>query len=99
MLRDSPLLTSPAPYNAADQRISIWPSTLELALDAKGGEWKLQVRAFSPTWLPLPGNEECWPQAVQLDNQIVPVTSRSGVAAINLTPGLHTVSGNFVWKQ
>lgn len=99
VLWDSPHLASPAPYNAADQRISIWPSTLELSLGAQGGEWKLQVRAFSPTWLPLPGNEECWPQAVQLDNQIVPVVSRAGLPSINLAPGLHTVSGNFVWKQ
>ncbi|MFM7115522.1 MAG: hypothetical protein ACKO0N_02720, partial [Planctomycetota bacterium] len=99
VLWDSPLLASPAPYNSASERISIWPSTLELSLGAQGGEWKLQVRAFSPTWLPLPGNEECWPQAVQLDNQIVPVVSREGVPSINLAPGLHSVSGNFVWRE
>lgn len=99
VLWDSPQLLSPAPYNSATERISIWPSTLELSLGAEGGQWQLQVRAFGPTWLPLPGNEECWPQAVQLDNQIVPVVSREGVPSINLSPGLHTVSGNFIWKQ
>ena len=92
-------LTSPAPYNSVEQRISVWPSTLELSLGAQAGEWKLQVRAFSPTWLPLPGNDECWPQAVQLDNQIVPVVSRNGVPSIFLTPGLHAVAGGFIWKQ
>ncbi|MFM7738760.1 MAG: hypothetical protein ACKO9H_05100, partial [Planctomycetota bacterium] len=44
VLWDSPHLTSPAPFNTANERISIWPSALELSLGAQGGEWKLQVR-------------------------------------------------------
>jgi hypothetical protein len=87
VLWDSPQLTSPLLYDSAEQRILIWPSTLELNLNSTGGAWKLQVQAFSPTWLSLPGSEECWPQAVQLDNQIVPVFSRNGMPWREVLPG------------
>ncbi|MFN9365802.1 MAG: hypothetical protein ACK6CE_13525 [Planctomycetota bacterium] len=99
VLWDSPQLTSPLLYDSAEQRILIWPSTLELNLNSTGGAWKLQVQAFSPTWLSLPGSEECWPQAVQLDNQIVPVVSRNGIPSIFLATGLHAVAGSFAWQE
>lgn len=98
-LWNSPDFGSPSPYDSATERIGIWPSALEISVGSKSAEWQLQVRAFSPSWLPLPGSEECWPQAIELDNQVVPAVAHAGVPSILIGPGLHTVKGQFSFPE
>ena len=99
VLHDVKNLGCPSPYNDPNMRIAVWPSVLDLDLTATGGRWKLEVRAFGRSWLPLPGDADAWPTEVLLDGQPVAVVGRDGVPSLQLEPGQHTVSGGFFWRQ
>lgn len=99
VLRDVKHLGSPSPYDDAATRIAVWPSTLMLDLEAAGGRWQLNVRAFGRTWLPLPGDADTWPQDVLLDGEPAAVVAHEGVPSLVLEEGEHQVAGSFVWSR
>lgn len=99
VLADVANLGCPSPYDNASERIAVWPSTLELAVTTDGGSWTLELEAFGPSWLPLPGNAEAWPMAVTLDGEPAPVVARDGVPSIQVDPGRHEVTGAFRWSR
>lgn len=99
VLRDLPDLGSPPAYDAAETRLSLWPSRLQLDVTAKGATFSLEVVAFSPTWLPLPGGAKVWPSAVTLDGRPVPVLERGGRPALHLPAGATKVTGRFEWSE
>jgi hypothetical protein len=89
----------PSPYDDAAARIAIWPSALAADLTAEGGRWSLQLEAFGPAWLPLPGSADAWPQDVRLDGRPVAVVARDGVPSLRVEPGRHAVAGTFAWRR
>ena len=99
VLHDVANLGCPSPYDDASERIAIWPSRLELDLVAQGGGWRLSLEAFGPSWVPLPGDADAWPQEVLLDGQPVAVVARKGVPSIRVTKGRHSVQGTFLWSR
>ncbi len=92
--RDCPKL-----YNNADESICVWPSTLELTADERGGSFKLRVQSFEDTWVTLPGTPSIWPTNVRVDNEPVVVVQRDGSPAIKLAKGSSVLSGEFLWDS
>lgn len=99
VLWDAEALHSPSPYNSPETRIAVWPSALEFVAGPTGASWKLQVRAFDRSWMPLPGDSRTWPQNVRVNDNAVPVVERDGVPAIELEPGLHQIAGTLEWPE
>lgn len=99
VLRDLPDFESPSAYNAADARLSLWPSRLQLDATTTTGTFSLDVTAFTPTWLGLPGSGTVWPTAVALDGRPLPVVEREGRPAIRLPVGSGKVTGSFQWLE
>ena len=79
--------------------LCVWPGTLTLAVDGKGGRFDLAAELFAPAWLPLPGNAKIWPQQVRSSNKPLPVVERNGHPQVFLPAGLHRVRGNFSWSS
>ncbi|MEI2774175.1 MAG: hypothetical protein V9G98_26845 [Candidatus Competibacter sp.] len=88
----------PVNYDAVDRRQCVWPSALQLALDARGGQFDQQVYADRESWLILPGDRRHWPQEVRLDALLVPVLERDGRPAIKAPTGAHQIGGRFIWQ-
>ena len=99
VLRDIPDFESPSVYDAAETRLSLWPSRLQLDATAKTATFSLDVAAFAPTWLGLPGSAQVWPTAVSLDGRPLPVVEREGRPAIHLPAGGGKVTGSFQWNE
>lgn len=99
VLSDVANLGCPSPFDDANERIAVWPSKLRLEVMAGGGNWRLELKAFGPSWLPLPGNADAWPQEVLLDGEAAAVVARGDVPSIRVSTGSHTVAGSFGWKR
>jgi len=82
-------------------RVCAWPGRLQLSLDSKGGRFTQSFRVYRESWLPLPGDTKHWPQNVQADGRpavVVPgQTGDGGKPLVKLSPGEHTVSGEYAW--
>ena len=98
VLHDQQDRRCPVNYDAVDRRQCVWPSALQLALDARGGQFDQQVYADRESWLILPGDRRHWPQEVRLDALLVPVLERDDRPAIKAPTGAHQIGGRFVWQ-
>ncbi|MBK9752571.1 MAG: hypothetical protein IPO88_03515 [Nannocystis sp.] len=92
---------SACPYIHAttDQRRCTWPSRLELALGDTRGEFVQEWLVLERSWVPLPGDDERWPQEVKVADVLVVVQVKDGKPGIELEPGLHRVQGVFEWDS
>ncbi|MCC9002432.1 MAG: hypothetical protein LM549_07405 [Candidatus Competibacter sp.] len=88
----------PVNYDAVDRRQCVWPSALQLTLDARGGQFSQKIYTDRESWLILPGDRRHWPQEVRLDALLVPVLERDDRPAIKAPPGAHQIGGRFVWR-
>jgi hypothetical protein len=82
-----------------DARICAWPAGLELRVDERDGRFSQRWRAAAPTWLPLPGSGEQWPENVAIDGRPASVVAHEGTPAVYVTAGLYTVTGIFRWSR
>lgn len=97
-------------YNQAAQRCSFlhqggerycaWPSPLELTLQNTGGSFQQTWMLEAAAWIPLPGNEQAWPQQVTVNGSATAVTWHEGVPSLYINDtGRYTVSGSFAWSR
>lgn len=96
--RSCPLLAN-AGAEAADDFVCAWPGRLALDADASGVRFVQQWRVDAPSWVPLPGDAEDWPQDVSLNGQAAPVLERDGEPQLRLTPGSYRVEGRIPWQR
>src|SRR5437016_1107451 len=85
----------PIPYNNGEAYFCVWPTSLEVVLDEQKAQFKLKSVNYIQGWIPLPGNNENWPQEVKVGEKLTPVGSQEGNPAIFLPPGEYTISGQF----
>ncbi len=86
-------------YNNIKTTQCTWPATLVLQLDQKGGTFTQNWQVYTESWLPLPGSNKHWPQAVTINGKTATVTLHDGKPAIQVTPGLHKIEANLVWDS
>ena len=87
----------PATYNNGEAFHCLWPSRLQLSLEAKGGRFSQEWHIFVKDWVPLPGGANLWPRDVKVDGKPAAVIVRGESPAVHLTPGKHVVEGSFFW--
>lgn len=79
-----------------NQRLCAWPSQLAIDADARGARFTQRWTADAPTWLPLPGDAERWPEDVTIDGRAAPVVDRGG-PHVYVARGSWSVAGTFRW--
>lgn len=89
----------PAPYNAGDKHLCLWPSRLALDVGQEGARFDFSVTVFSECWVPVPGSGDQWPQNVKSDGAPVPAVERDGHPQVKLPAGTHKLEGSFAWKN
>jgi hypothetical protein len=80
-----------------DHRQCVWPSRLAFDLGDRGGRFTQRWLVHNEEWVPLPGDEQFWPQEVRIDGRPTTVVARHGVPSVRLTSGQHEVAGKFAW--
>jgi hypothetical protein len=89
----------PTPFNNPAQLLPLWYSPVEIQAQAAGGSFAFTVDARGHEWAALPGDAQCWPQAVTLDDQPATVVSRDGVPCVEFTADRKAVvKGSFQWS-
>jgi hypothetical protein len=89
----------PTPFNNPAQLLPLWYSPVEIQAQAAGGSFAFTVDARGHEWAALPGDAQCWPQGVTLDDQPATVVSRDGVPCVEFTADRKAVvKGNFQWS-
>lgn len=91
-------LDSPSPYNDSKKALRLWPSRLNLQVDAAGGRFGFHVAVFSETWVPLPGDAELWPVEVTANTAVSPVVEHDGRPSVKLMPGEYDLVGAYRWQ-
>jgi len=89
----------PVSYNNGQEYKCIWPSRLNLDLDANGGRFIQQWLVFAKDWVPLPGSRKIWPQDVTIDGKVAPVVEKEGIPCVYMTTGRHLLKGVFSWNE
>ncbi|MBT7084940.1 MAG: hypothetical protein HN931_02045 [Desulfobacterales bacterium] len=89
----------PSDYNDDDNIRCTWPSRLKLFVEPLKGRFEQQWLVYVKSWIPLPGDTDIWPSSVELNGKKIPVIKRSGIPFIHVSPGKHTVKGEFMWSR
>lgn len=86
-------------YNDESQACA-WPSKLELHLNDQGGTFTQSWQVFGEKALVrLAGDQTYWPQQVQSEQGALVVQSQAGQPHVQLSKGIHTITGTFVWNK
>jgi hypothetical protein len=96
--RDCALIAGNGGGSAGDFRCA-WPGELRIDASADHAQFAMSWRVQAPSWVPLPGNGEYWPQDVRVDGQSTPVVLHDGVPQLRLPPGQHALSGQIGWAH
>jgi len=97
---ESKNLGKPTPFNDRGQVLPIWFSPIEIMAEAAGGSFSFTLESHTADWAALPGDAQCWPQKVTLDDQPATVVNRDGVPYISCSAGRKAlVKGNFLWTE
>jgi len=99
VLRGHETETCPFLDQQSDQRECSWPSTLDLSLEEKGGTLTQSWRVYVEGWVPLPGEENHWPQEVKVDGQAGTVLMHEDFPSVYLKKGTHQIQAKFYWDH
>ncbi len=89
---------SPPTYRDAQEKIHYWPSQVEIDADQTQGDWKVPVRVFRESWIPLPGGIEHWPMEVSDGTKNLIVVEHHGFPSVKLPAGSYTLQGRWRWN-
>ena len=98
VLKDAPTVQCPILYNQ-NKHYCAYPSSLNISMSEKEGEFKQVWDIYAESWIVLPGDIKNWPQKVRVNNKAIPVISRNNKPHIQLEKGHYMVSGKFSWEQ
>jgi hypothetical protein len=89
----------PTAFDDKTKLMPLWYAPVEIKAEAAGGSFSFAVDSRSHDWLPLPGDAQCWPQSVTIDDEAVPVLNREGVPCVELnTDYKGIIKGSFRWS-
>lgn len=92
-----PFLTGNMP--APDTRRCLWPGQLNVAVDAHGGRFDVDVTVDAESWLALPGDDHHWPQQVTDHGRAIAVHENNGRPTVHLAAGQHQLAGHWSWSS
>ncbi len=89
----------PSVYNDRSQKASVWPSALNLDVNATAGLFSLDLTVYRDTWVDLPGDREVWPLSVRVNGEPIAVMAKENRPSVLLKPGQWKISGTFQWSE
>jgi len=95
--RACPLIAG-RPGNDANEFLCAWPGVLTLSTDASGATIQQRWRIDAESWIPLPGDEEHWPQQVSVNGQPAPIVDHDG-PALRLAAGTYELRARIPWHE
>ena len=95
--RTCPFLGTVKP-DAPDKFVCAWPSRLAIDAAGESATFTIHWQVGAPSWVPLPGDSEHWPQQVTVNRQRQPVVAHDQFPALYLQPGSYDVAGKFLWR-
>ena len=96
--RSCPFLANKAP-ESGEEFICAWPGRLNLASRGEGATFSVHWRVETAGWIPLPGDEQNWPQQVTVNGQRAPVLARDNAPMLWLQPGSFEIAGRIPWTE
>ncbi|MFZ2724663.1 MAG: hypothetical protein WAX77_00240 [Methylococcaceae bacterium] len=96
---DTPQQNCPFLFNDYQQKSCQFPSQVTLKLNDKGGSFISQWRLAEDGWVALLGDNQHWPQQVQVNGQSALVMDKDGIPSVRLTAGTYTLTGQFFWDS
>jgi len=96
--RQCPLMASGS-GESADDFACLWPGVLALDASEQGAAFSQHWQVAAPSWVPLPGDGDNWPQEVTVNGAPQPVVARDGSPFMWLAAGDYTVRGRFAWQE
>ena len=96
--RACPFIATQMPSNASSY-LCAWPGKLTITADDHGASIAQHWRVDAPSWVPLPGDTQNWPQDFTLSGQHVPLLAHDGVPSIWLTPGNYDLRARITWSE
>lgn len=78
--------------------ICAWPGRLTIHVDDRGADLRQHWRVDADSWVPLPGDDEHWPQQVTVNGTAAPVVDL-GIPMLRLVAGSHEVQARLHWAQ
>ena len=85
-------------YNDAGQVLCAWPGRLNLNLTDRGGTFEQSWQVYARTRVDLPGSGRNWPMQVLAGGKPAVVLDQNNTPGLLLSPGRHTISGQFHWR-
>ncbi|WP_371373371.1 hypothetical protein [Thalassotalea aquiviva] len=86
-------------YHNSFNHICAWPSSLTIDVNETQGWFNQQWKVLQPSFVPLPGSLQHWPQSVQVNKQLAVVLNIDGLPFIQLEQGNYQISGRFIWSE
>ncbi|TAH42200.1 MAG: hypothetical protein EYC71_11195 [Gammaproteobacteria bacterium] len=84
--------------SSADEFACIWPGVLTINADTHGAnlsqDWNVEIEA----WVPLPFDEEHWPQEATVDGKPAVILNRDG-PQVWMEPGEHVLRARLEWSE
>lgn len=99
VLHDQEEKNCPFLQSGGDERNCSWSGRLDLSLNATSGQFSQSWQVYAETEIPLPGDEDHWPQDVKAGGQAVAVLPRDRMPVIYLKPGTYQITGTFQWPE
>ncbi len=87
----------PTPYNNPDEHFCVWPTSLQLIIDDKKGQFTEKGMNYSEGWVVLPGDNDHWPLETKINGKAAAIVSHDGLPAVFLPQGEYTLQGQFSW--
>ena len=93
VLYDKPEVQCPFLYNQQETRFCAWPTTVSVDVQVNSIYFEQNWQVFATSFVPLPGDENSWPQQVQANGEFYPVVLHAGKPMLELTQGTYKVQG------
>lgn len=99
VLQDEEQYLCPFFYQNFQKKRCSWPGVLSIELNSKQAQFISQWQVYMENWIPLPGNQQFWPQNVTVNNKPALVMKKQGKPGIKLAAGSHIIKGDFFWDR
>ena len=96
IMHDHPELACP---QIDESRWCEWPGTLSVEADERGASFVMEVWTARRQTVALPGDDELWPQQVEVNGRPVVVGQLQGRPVVQLDSGVHRITGSFQWSS
>lgn len=95
--KNCPLINGQA-GNSKNNYLCAWPSQLRLEIDSAGIKFSQQWLVIEESKIPLPGEQNFWPQSVIINQTNVPVLEQTNRPYVLLSKGQHNITGRINWN-